>query len=53
MSEATPQVKEQRSANVTALHDQLKEMAARAKTGDSTTDCRKGMQGPVLVIRGK
>ena len=50
MNDATPQPK-QHPANLTALSRQLKEMAARTKA--SSTDQRRLVQGPVLVIRGK
>jgi hypothetical protein len=53
MTETKPQVKNQLPANVTALHRQLEEMAARTKGSRSTTDRRQEVQGPVLVIRGK
>jgi len=46
--------KEERPANLTALHRQLEELAARAKPkSPSAADRRKDFQGPVLVIRGK
>ena len=38
------------SANLTALHQTLKEMAARTKP---VTEKPVAMQGPVIVIRGK
>ena len=50
MNAATPQPK-QLPANMTALQRQLEEMAARTKA--SSTDQRRPVQGPVLVIRGK
>ena len=53
MTETKPQVKNQLPANVTALHRQLEEMAAKAKAAKPAVDRPKGVQGPVLVIRGK
>ena len=51
MSETKPQAKDRLPANMTALHRQLEEMAARTKA--KPTDRRQEVQGPVLVIRGK
>jgi hypothetical protein len=51
MSES--QAKEQRPANLTALHRQLEEMAAKRRAAESALDRPKGVQGPALVIRGK
>ena len=41
---------EQRPANLTALHQTLKEMFARTK---SVTERPVVVQGPVIVVRGK
>jgi hypothetical protein len=56
---STPQTaREQRpanlAANLTALHQTLKEMFASTKSAIPTTKARPVvLQGPVLVIRGK
>ena len=45
---------EQRPANLAALHQTLKEMAASTKSAIPTTKERPVViQGPVIVIRGK
>ncbi len=45
---------EQRSANLTALHQTLKEMFAATKSSIPTIKERLVIvQGPVIVIRGK
>jgi hypothetical protein len=53
MNETTPRVKVQLPANMTALHRQLEEMAARSKRPTSAPNSQKNLQGPVLIIRGK
>ena len=58
MSSTCQNAQEQRpanlAANLTALHQTLKEMFASMKSAISTTKERPViMQGPVIVIRGK
>jgi hypothetical protein len=54
MSDTPGKVQEERPANLTALHRQLDELAARTEpSSPSVADRRKDIQGPVLVIRGK
>jgi hypothetical protein len=47
------QAKQQIAANLTALRRQLEEVAAKAKVDGRAVDRSKGIQGPVLVVRGK
>ena len=54
MSDTPGKVQEERPANLTALHRQLEELAARTKPSSPlTADRWKDIQGPVLVVRGK
>ena len=54
MIDAAPQSKEQRLANLDALHKQLEELVARSKRPGSTEgEQHQEVRGPVLVIRGK
>ena len=58
MSSTCQTAQEQRpanlAANLTALHQTLKEMAARTKSSIPTTKERSVvLQGPVIVIKGK
>jgi ABC-type Zn uptake system ZnuABC Zn-binding protein ZnuA len=54
MIEAAPQAKEQRLANLEALHKQLGELAAKKKSSVPTAKQRPVVvEGPVLVVRGK
>jgi hypothetical protein len=53
MIDAAPQSKQQRLANLEALHRQLEELAARSKRPGSEREQHQELQGPVLVIRGK
>ncbi len=52
---STPQTaQKQQPANLSALHQTLKEMFASTKSAIPTTKERLvAMQGPVIVIRGK
>jgi hypothetical protein len=47
------QAKEQCPANLTALRRQLEKMAAKVYVDGRAVDRSKGIQGPVLVVRGK
>ena len=53
MSSVAQAAQEQRPANLTALHQTLKEMFATTKSAIPTTRERPVVQGPVIVIRGK
>ncbi len=54
MSITSPTAQERRPANLAALYQTLKEMAASTKSSVPTTKERPILdQGPVLVIRGK
>ena len=52
MINAPPQAKEQRLANLEALHKQLEELAAKSNRPGST-EREQRQETPVLVIRGK
>ena len=52
MSQTSPPTADQRLANLKVLHQQLEEMAARAK-GTDQRERRQNLQGPMLMIRGK
>jgi hypothetical protein len=52
MSQTSPTTADQRLANLKALHQQLEEMAARAR-GTDQRERRQNLQAPMLVIRGK
>ncbi len=55
MSSTSQPVQEQRLANLTVLHQSLKELAASTKSSVATTAKERPvvLQGPVLVARGK
>ena len=53
MIDFTPQAKEQRPANLKALHKQLKELVAKKLNQSSKLPQTHAVGVPVLVIRGK
>jgi hypothetical protein len=53
MNSTAQTAQDQRSANLTALQQTLKEMFASTKSAIPTTREKPIMQGPVIVIRGK
>jgi hypothetical protein len=54
MSDAAPQTRQERFADLATLHKQLEELAARTMRPSGTErEQPQGLQGPVLLIRGK
>ena len=53
MSDTPAKPAAEQPANLSALHQQLVDLATRSKPTDRPPRDRRQLQGPVLVIRGK